>query len=58
MGELFESLPAAKRGAHAVDAAALAPLVDAALRPGDSVLVKGSYGSRMRDIIAVLQGLV
>jgi UDP-N-acetylmuramoyl-tripeptide--D-alanyl-D-alanine ligase len=56
MGLLFDTLPPAKQGAHAGDAAALAPLVRAALRPGDAVLVKGSYGSRMRDVIAVLEG--
>jgi UDP-N-acetylmuramyl pentapeptide synthase len=30
--------------------------VTAALRQGDAVLVKGSYGSRMRDVIALLEG--
>jgi UDP-N-acetylmuramoyl-tripeptide--D-alanyl-D-alanine ligase len=55
MGRLFDALPAAMQGAHRADAAALAPVVRAALRPGDSVLVKGSYGSRMRDVIAVLE---
>ncbi|MDD2705842.1 MAG: UDP-N-acetylmuramoylalanyl-D-glutamate--2,6-diaminopimelate ligase, partial [Acidocella sp.] len=54
-GALFESVPAAKQGAHAPDAATLAPLVKAALRPGDTVLVKGSYGSRMRDVISLLE---
>ena len=55
MGQLFEALPAGRRGAHRADAAALAPLVKAALRGGDAVLVKGSYGSRMRDVVAVLE---
>jgi UDP-N-acetylmuramyl pentapeptide synthase len=30
-------------------------VVKAAMCAGDAVLVKGSYGSRMRDVIAVLQ---
>ena len=54
-GALFESLPQAIQGGHALDAAALAPIVKAALRDGDAVLVKGSYGSRMRDVISVLE---
>jgi UDP-N-acetylmuramoyl-tripeptide--D-alanyl-D-alanine ligase len=56
MRGLFEALPAGKRGAHAANAAALAGAVRDALRPGDAVLVKGSYGSRMRDVVAVLEG--
>jgi UDP-N-acetylmuramoyl-tripeptide--D-alanyl-D-alanine ligase len=56
MRRLFDTLPAAKQGGHAAAAADLAPLVAAALRQGDAVLVKGSYGSRMREVIAVLEG--
>jgi len=52
---LFDRLPAAKRGGYAADAAALAALVKPAIRPGDAILVKGSYGSRMRDVVAVLE---
>jgi UDP-N-acetylmuramoyl-tripeptide--D-alanyl-D-alanine ligase len=55
MGLLFDTLPPHRQGAHAADAATLAPLVQAALRPGDAVLVKGSYGSRMRDVIAKIE---
>jgi UDP-N-acetylmuramoyl-tripeptide--D-alanyl-D-alanine ligase len=55
MGFLFKCMPASKQGGYAPDAAALAPMVKAALQPGDSVLVKGSYGSRMRDVVAVLE---
>jgi UDP-N-acetylmuramoyl-tripeptide--D-alanyl-D-alanine ligase len=56
MGMMFDTLSPAKQGAHAQDAAALAGLVAQALLPGDAVLVKGSYGSRMRDVVALLEG--
>jgi UDP-N-acetylmuramoyl-tripeptide--D-alanyl-D-alanine ligase len=56
MRALFEALPVEKRGAHAGRAADLAGAVKDALRPGDAVLVKGSFGSRMRDVVAVLEG--
>jgi UDP-N-acetylmuramoyl-tripeptide--D-alanyl-D-alanine ligase len=58
MRALFDSVPAAKQGAHAPDAASLALIVRAALRPGDVVLVKGSYGSRMRDVVLLLESPV
>ncbi|MFC7692793.1 UDP-N-acetylmuramoyl-tripeptide--D-alanyl-D-alanine ligase [Paeniroseomonas aquatica] len=54
MARLFALLPAAKRGALAADSTALAPLVRAALRPGDTVLVKGALGSRMAVIVRSL----
>ena len=46
MQALDQALPAEKRGGWAEDAAALAPVVTAAVRPGDVVMVKGSNGSR------------
>jgi UDP-N-acetylmuramoyl-tripeptide--D-alanyl-D-alanine ligase len=55
MRHLFESVPEPLRGSHAPDSAALAPLVAAALAPGDAVLVKGSLGSRMKLIVSALQ---
>ena len=54
MRGLFESAPPHLRGAHAADSAALAPVVTAALRPGDAVLVKGSLGSRMKCVVSTL----
>ena len=54
MARLFALLPAAKRGAHAADNAALAPRVKEALRPGDVVLVKGALGSRMALVVRAL----
>jgi len=55
MAGLFAAIPAPRRGAHAPDSAALAPVVTAALRDGDAVLVKGSLGSRMRNIVVALE---
>jgi len=55
MQHLFDSLPPSNQGAHAPDSASLAPLVKSALRAGDTVLVKGSFGSRMRDVIQALE---
>jgi UDP-N-acetylmuramoyl-tripeptide--D-alanyl-D-alanine ligase len=52
--ELFESLPSSMQGGYQADAASLAPVVLAGLVQGDAVLVKGSYGSRMRDVISLL----
>jgi UDP-N-acetylmuramoyl-tripeptide--D-alanyl-D-alanine ligase len=57
MRHLHDALPAARRGAHGADAAALIPVVAAALRPGDVVLVKGSLGSRMSPLVEALRGL-
>jgi UDP-N-acetylmuramoyl-tripeptide--D-alanyl-D-alanine ligase len=54
MRRLYDAVPAAMRAAHTATSADLAPLVAAALRPGDAVLVKGSLGSRMAKIIAAL----
>jgi UDP-N-acetylmuramoyl-tripeptide--D-alanyl-D-alanine ligase len=54
MAILARALPPAMRGGHAESAASLAPLVAAALRPGDVVMVKGSLGSRMGAIVAAL----
>ena len=56
MRHLFARVPERLRGGHAPDAAALAPVVAAAVRPGDAVLVKGSLGSRMRLVVEALEG--
>ncbi len=53
---LFIALPPEQQGAYAPDALGLAPLVRDALQGGDVLLVKGSYGSRMRDVISLLEG--
>ena len=54
MRHLFDALPSHRRGAHATDSAALAPLVVRAVAPGDAILVKGSLGSRMRRVVEAL----
>ncbi len=56
MLHLFNAVPSPMRGAHATDSAGLAPLVARAVRQGDSVLVKGSLGSRMARVVRALEG--
>jgi UDP-N-acetylmuramoyl-tripeptide--D-alanyl-D-alanine ligase len=56
MKALWDALPASRRGAYAENSSALAPKLTSALRPGDTVLVKGSLGSRMAVIVEALKG--
>jgi UDP-N-acetylmuramoyl-tripeptide--D-alanyl-D-alanine ligase len=55
MKALWDALPVSRRGGYAENSAALAPLLLTQLRPGDTVLVKGSFGSRMSAIIDALK---
>ena len=55
MAALWDALPASQRGAYARSSAELVPLLLAALNPGDTVLVKGSFGARMALIIDALR---
>jgi len=57
MRHLYAAIPAALRGAHAPDSATLAPIVAAAARPGDAILVKGSLGSAMKHVVAGLSAI-
>lgn len=54
MRHLHLALPQDRRGEHAEDSAALAPLVLAAVQDGDTVMVKGSLGSRMAAVVQAL----
>lgn len=55
MKSLFDALPAGRRNGYAPNSAELAAVVAAAVQPGDTVLVKGSNGSRMSLIIDALK---
>ncbi len=55
MKSLWDKLPASRRGAYAASSAELAPLLTAALTNGDTVLVKGSLGSKMAVIVEALK---
>ena len=55
MKALWDALPAQYRTAYAANSAELVGQVVAALQPGDTVLVKGSNGSRMSVIIDALK---
>ena len=54
MAALWQALPPARRGGHAMSAPELEPQVLAALRAGDAVMVKASAGSRMGPIVTAL----
>jgi UDP-N-acetylmuramoyl-tripeptide--D-alanyl-D-alanine ligase len=55
MRALWEALPASQRGAYAATSAELSAPFLAALKGGDVVLVKGSFGSRMSVIVEALK---
>jgi UDP-N-acetylmuramoyl-tripeptide--D-alanyl-D-alanine ligase len=57
MRTLFDTVPAALRGAHAADSAALAPMVAAAIGPNDAILVKGSLGSGMKRVVEAIEAV-
>lgn len=55
MQSLFQALPTSRRGGYAGTAAELEPAVLGAIRPGDAVMVKGSFGSKMAPIVKALE---
>lgn len=55
MRNLWQALPASRRGGYAEDSAALEACVVTAVRAGDVVMVKGSLGSRMGPIVKAMQ---
>jgi len=56
MKHLHDTLPKTMRSAHVAKAAELLPLLQSALKPDDVLLVKGSHGSKMYELAAMLQG--
>jgi UDP-N-acetylmuramoyl-tripeptide--D-alanyl-D-alanine ligase len=55
MKYLYDALPEEMRGDYDETALGLAPKVVSRLQAGDLVLVKGSHGSRMRDVVAAIR---
>jgi UDP-N-acetylmuramoyl-tripeptide--D-alanyl-D-alanine ligase len=55
MHALWEVLPSGCRAGYAETSALLEPQVLAAIRPGDTVMVKGSLGSRMGPLVKALE---
>jgi len=54
MSGLWNALPDSRRGGYAADAHALAPMLVAAVQPGDVIMVKGSNGSNAAAVIQAL----
>jgi UDP-N-acetylmuramoyl-tripeptide--D-alanyl-D-alanine ligase len=57
MSALWDALPADMRGGHTCVAEKLIPLATASVQVGDVVMVKGSLGSRTRQIVDALMHL-
>jgi UDP-N-acetylmuramoyl-tripeptide--D-alanyl-D-alanine ligase len=55
MQNLWQALPSERRGGYAEDAKSLEPQVIEAVRDGDVIMVKGSYGSKMGPLVQSLQ---
>ncbi|WP_393982776.1 UDP-N-acetylmuramoylalanyl-D-glutamyl-2,6-diaminopimelate--D-alanyl-D-alanine ligase [Xanthobacter nonsaccharivorans] len=54
MHALWQALPSERRGGYAIHATHLEPMVAAAIRAGDTLMVKGSNGSRMGPLVKSL----
>jgi UDP-N-acetylmuramoyl-tripeptide--D-alanyl-D-alanine ligase len=55
MANLWERVPAEKRGAYAATSEALREQLLAGLKPGDVVMIKGSLGSRMGPLVEAIR---
>jgi UDP-N-acetylmuramoyl-tripeptide--D-alanyl-D-alanine ligase len=55
MRNLWDGLSTGKRGGYADSAAKLEAQVLSALRAGDAVMIKGSFGSKMKTIVTALE---
>jgi UDP-N-acetylmuramoyl-tripeptide--D-alanyl-D-alanine ligase len=55
MRNLWEALSTGKQGGYADSAANLEAQVAAAIRAGDAIMVKGSFGSKMKTIVNALE---
>jgi UDP-N-acetylmuramoyl-tripeptide--D-alanyl-D-alanine ligase len=55
MRHLWEALSTGKRGGYADDAAGLEAQLLAAIRAGDAIMIKGSFGSKMKIIVTGLE---
>ena len=57
MKGLYDLLPAAMQGAHRAASTEMVQPLLAALQPGDTVLIKGSLGTRMAPLVDAVRGL-
>jgi UDP-N-acetylmuramoyl-tripeptide--D-alanyl-D-alanine ligase len=55
MRSLWDTLSTGKRGGYADSAANLEAQVIAAVRAGDAIMIKGSFGSKMKTIVTALE---
>jgi UDP-N-acetylmuramoyl-tripeptide--D-alanyl-D-alanine ligase len=55
MRNLWDALSAGKRGGYAESAASLEAQAVSAMRAGDTIMVKGSLGSKMKMIVNALE---
>jgi UDP-N-acetylmuramoyl-tripeptide--D-alanyl-D-alanine ligase len=55
MRNLWEALPSERRGGYADAAAALESDILAAVRPGDAIMIKGSFGAKMGPLVKALE---